>query len=601
LRLKNVSATTNLNLNGVRFTNGIYFNFTGSAVTNLAPGQIVLLVRNQAAFTARYTNNTALIAGQFTGTLDNGVILAFPDKAAEDVGADGMYCPAAHKPDRIVAIKLDIVNELAAWELWDKKSSWRPSGVLNGSPGTDDPLSGISPILINEALTHTDLPQLDSVELYNPNASAVNIGGWFLTDDKTNPKKFRIPNGTIISAGGFAVFDQNQFDTGPNAFRFSEYGEDAYVFSGDANTNLTGYAHGYTFDAAPNGVSFGRYMDSTGDDHFVLQSTNSLGNTNNYPRVGPIVISEFMYHPPDAADGSDDDTNEFIELQNIGATNMPLYDPAATTNTWHLRNAVDFNFPTNQILAVGARLLVVGFNPTNVSILTSFRAKYNAPTNVPVFGPWSGKLDNGGETIELQYPDKPDVTNGVTYVPYIIAEKINYSDSAPWPTNADGLGSSLQRIFANGFANDPINWLAAAPTAGTNNLNSGIVDADGDGLADTWEIANGTNPFLNDTNADPDADGLNNWQEFIAGTNPNNSASVLRFENNSRAGTNLLLNFNAIANRSYTIQYRTQLNSGSWQKWLDVNFAPSNRTIWLTNIVSRTNNNFFRIATPILP
>ena len=43
----------------------------------------------------------------------------------------------------------------------------------------------------------------DSVELFNPTASDVDIGGWFVTDDFNTPKKFRVPDGTIIPARGF--------------------------------------------------------------------------------------------------------------------------------------------------------------------------------------------------------------------------------------------------------------------------------------------------------------------------------------------------------------------------------------------------------------
>ncbi len=42
----------------------------------------------------------------FTGTLENGVIVALPEKAAEPVGADATYCSPSHKADRIVAVKL---------------------------------------------------------------------------------------------------------------------------------------------------------------------------------------------------------------------------------------------------------------------------------------------------------------------------------------------------------------------------------------------------------------------------------------------------------------------------------------------------------------
>ncbi|HSN26564.1 MAG TPA: hypothetical protein VLT45_09765, partial [Kofleriaceae bacterium] len=52
------------------------------------------------------TIDTGLLQS-FTGVLDNGVILAFPDKEAEPMGADAAYCKPSHKADRIVAVKLE--------------------------------------------------------------------------------------------------------------------------------------------------------------------------------------------------------------------------------------------------------------------------------------------------------------------------------------------------------------------------------------------------------------------------------------------------------------------------------------------------------------
>ncbi|MCC7233372.1 MAG: CotH kinase family protein [Bacteroidia bacterium] len=43
----------------------------------------------------------------------------------------------------------------------------------------------------------------DYIELYNPSASAVNIGGFFLSDKITQPLKWSFPAGTMISASGF--------------------------------------------------------------------------------------------------------------------------------------------------------------------------------------------------------------------------------------------------------------------------------------------------------------------------------------------------------------------------------------------------------------
>ncbi len=460
--LKNISTNVTLNLNGVRFTNEICFNFTGSAVTSLAPGQTVLLVRNAAAFSARYGSGYN-IAGQFIGALDNGgetlrLEDAVGEKILEFAYHDGWY-PITDG----LGFSLVIVDENAAWNTWGQKASWRASGNVNGSPcGTDPAAPEFSPIVINEALTHTDLPQVDSVELFNPNTNAVNIGGWFLTDDFFTPKKYRIANGTMIAANSYLVITENEFNTGANAFRLSELGEDIYLFSANATTNLSGFYNGYSFSAAPNGVSFGRYTNSQGDVDFILQSAITLGASNAYPRVGPIVLSEIMYHPPDT-NGVDNDLDEFIEFQNIASTNVPLYDPHAVTNTWHLRNAVDFDWPMNVTLAAGARCLVVGFNPTNTAQLAAFRARYGISNNLAVYGPWLGKLDNSGETLELKQPGAPDDT---AIVPYYMIDKIAFTDQTPWPVGADGIGNSLQRRSNTGYGNDPTNWFAAGITAG---------------------------------------------------------------------------------------------------------------------------------------
>ncbi|HSH17490.1 MAG TPA: lamin tail domain-containing protein, partial [Verrucomicrobiae bacterium] len=352
-------------------------------------------------------------------------------------------------------------------DLWGSAINWRPSGQLDGTPGSPDPGAPvIAPILVNEVLTHTDDPVKDAIELFNPTANDVDIGGWFLSDDFVNPLKYRIPNGTMIPALGYLVFDENDFNpdgTGPLGFSFSSKGDEVVLFSGDpAGASLTGYFHRYDFGAAENGVSFGPHVTSTLSEKFVALESLTLGGANAGPKVGPVVISEIMYHPPDVG-GEDDALSEFIELLNISGADVPLHDPANPGNTWQLRKAVDFAFPAGATLAAGGHALVVGFDPGNGAQLAAFRAQYEVPNEVPVYGPYSGKLDNSAEEVELFRPDAPELGE---VVPYILVDKVNYQHDAPWPSAADGNGPSLQRIDGNAFGNDPIHWLAAAPTAG---------------------------------------------------------------------------------------------------------------------------------------
>ena len=440
IELRNISTNQTLDLMGVSFTNGIDFVFTNS--TLLAPQQRIILANNPGAFAQRYGNGYNL-TGPYLNYLDNGgERITLLDAVHEEV-LDFRYNNSWYPITDGLGFSLMVLNENASPDLWDSKLNWRASGTLQGSPGTTDVALVFAPIKINEALTHTDLPQVDSIELFNPTTISVNIGNWFITDDFFVPKKYRIPTGTLIPPMGYVVISETQFnnqsDTNLN-FRLSSTGDNVWVFSGDTNTNLTGYYHGFSFGASANGVSFGRHVTSTGEEHFVAQITPTLGANNSGPLVGPIIVRSIMYHPPDVISNSvaiDDVLNEFIELVNTASTNVSLFSPVAPTNTWRLNNAVDFPFPTNRTLVAGSNCFIVSFNPTNTSQLATFRAKWALPVGVSVFGPWSGKLDNSSSDLKLERPDPPNLDGSV---PFLIVERVQYTDSLPWDVSADEIG-----------------------------------------------------------------------------------------------------------------------------------------------------------------
>jgi hypothetical protein len=458
LELKNVAAT-NLELSGLYFTNGLTYSFPVG--TFLAPGHFFVLVSNPAGFTNRYP--AVHVDGVYSGKLSNsGETLTLVNVTGAPIFSVtyGTRAPWPESPDgtgfSLVPVNANYTPDPS------NPVNWRASSALGGSPGADDPPLNIPRVLVNEALTHTDLPQLDSIELYNPNPTNVDISNWYLTDQRTAPQKFRIPSPTIIPANGYKVFTENDWNADPqstNSFRLDSHGEEIYLYSGDATGNLTGYSDGFAFGAAQNGVSFGRYVNSIGEAQYPAQLANTLGYTNAGPRVGPLVINEINYHPPVGGD-------EFIELKSITNGALPLYNTAFLSNTWRL-NGVGFDFPTNVQVAPNGLLLLVGTDPA------TFRAKYGVPANVPIFGPYSGKLQGGGESIAIQRPDNPDWdTNTASfYVPYIDVDVVRYNDKSPWPTNADGLGASLERLNAAAYGNDPLNWRASpgGPSPGLEN------------------------------------------------------------------------------------------------------------------------------------
>jgi hypothetical protein len=355
--------------------------------------------------------------------------------------------------------------------------------ITTPTPGNANFLP-LTNVLINELLAHSDPPLEDAVEIFNPTGDDVDISGWYLSDSQNDLLKYRLPAGSIVPANGFKVFYEYQFNDPDliTPFSFSSAkGDEVYLSQSTSPGTLTGYRAFAEFGASENGVSFGRYQTSIGVDITALSArtfgmdnpatTNQFrtgtGKTNVYPKVGPVVINEIMYHYP----GDTNDILEFVELHNILGTPISLFDPANPANTWRLRRGIDFDFPLNTTIPAGGFLVLVNFDPVADPVsLAAFRAAYG--TNMILLGPYGGKLDNGGEDIELRRPDAPQTIPGPDFglVPYIVVDRLVYDDVAPWPATPDGLGDSLKRLSASLYGNDPVNWSGGAPSPGAANF-----------------------------------------------------------------------------------------------------------------------------------
>lgn len=458
IELKNVSSA-DLDLSGVNFTSGISFRFPNGTV--LGPGQFVVLASNAEQFQKRYP--AVRVAGAYTGRLANAGERITLVHATGDAIFTVAYSDQPPWPPSADGAGFSLVPINPNLNLNpDDPAQWRSSTRPGGSPGADDPPpANLGAAWINEILTHTDPPLVDTIELHNPTERFVDLSHWFLTDDRSVPKKFRIAPGTMIAPRGYLVLDESQFNSSPGSptsFNLNSHGEEIYLFSADAAGNLTGFSDGFSFAAAENGVSFGRHVTSTGEIQYPAQSLNTFGAANAGPRIGPVIINEIHYWPA----GAD---VEFVELKNMTAAPVLLSDPQFPTNRWRL-SGLNFEFPSGTQLAGEGLLVVTTADPS------LFRAKYSVPANVPVLGPAPGALQDNGELIELKRPDAPDVLpNGAVIVPFIVVDAVRYNDKAPWPTNAAGGGASLERISSTAYGNDPASWRASPgpPSPGLEN------------------------------------------------------------------------------------------------------------------------------------
>lgn len=461
-------------------------------------------------------------------------------------------------------------------------------------------------VVINEVLPLGTAPLEQAIELANLEDSSVDISGWYLSDNTGNLKKFRVPDGTLLNGGGYFVFYENAFDS-TNAVAFTldgVHGGSVILSQADAGGQLTGYRNEVAFGAAEEGVSFGRYETSDEIDFTALSSRSfgvdnpstvenfrtGLGQKNSGPSVGPIVISEIMYHP--LSNSVENLNEEYLELHNITTNAVAFWSSIDATLTWHIRDGVDFEFPTNVILMPDSRLLVVGFTPDDPILLTAFRRKYGVSDDIPVYGPWTGHLANKGDNVELTKPGMLDPVTGEAAD--VMVDRVNYLSDMPWPVIPANETNSIHRLEENAYGNDPVNWFVSAPSAGNSD---NTVDSDGDGMPDSWEMKwFGT--LQRDGSEDYDEDGISDREEFLSGTNPTDPTDYLRIESIS-IEKNLVLRFKAVAGKKYTCQYSDSLENGTWKTLVDVPTQSTTGVITITDDTTLTKQRFYRLVIPI--
>jgi hypothetical protein len=454
-----------INLQGVTIGGGISYTFPS---VNLNPNQTIVVAASESAFRARY-GTVPNLAGEYSGNLNSvgEQILIKSGSPLFSTILDFTYSADWHPTTNGSGKSLVMINPSGAASSWNNPASWRPSQYEDGSPGAEDNETLLSNwIVINEVLSHTDLADGDRIELRNLTTLALNLTGYYLSDDSANRTKYRIPNGTTIAPNGFLAFNQSSNFGPPNTagtpFGLSELGDELYLTSANGITTIDSI----DFGAAESEVSFGRITTSTGEVDYPAMASTTFGAGNALPKIGPIVINELMYNP--LAD--DPGETEFIELKNISTSTVQLFDPSRPGNVWEFTEGISFAFPSGVVLAPDAYLLVVPFDPAAEPLLAEqFRAAYNVPEGTALYGPYAGSLDSAGEKIELSKPGapEPDLT-----VPLIVVDRVTYDDASPWATEPDGFGASLSRKNPAAYANDPASWDASRPNGTPGSVNT---------------------------------------------------------------------------------------------------------------------------------
>lgn len=300
--------------------------------------------------------------------------------------------------------------------------------------GVSTAFAQVPDLLITEINYHSDSTTRtgDWFELYNAGAVAVDLSGFRIRDDNAL-NLFIVPQGVSIPSGGYLVFCEDtvkfdQYHSIPNRIGNLPFG------LGNMSDSIR------IFDALNQPVIRMGYVDSTpwpkGADGYgrtleLIPGSTDLNNPASWRTGcvlgspgGPfvpcslerIVVSEINYHSPPT-----DDAGDWFELHNLDATPKSLAG-------WRIRdrnNLNEFIFPVGTSIGGNGYLVVYNnaqlFNQQHPSI----------PNKV---GPFPFGLGNSGDAIRLY-----DQSDRIVF-------SVRYNDKAPWPTEADGNGYTLEAL-----------------------------------------------------------------------------------------------------------------------------------------------------------
>ncbi len=151
-------------------------------------------------------------------------------------------------------------------------------------------------LVINEFMAANDATVADQdeefddwIELFNNTDQAIDLTGYFLTDNAQNLSKYDIPEGTIIPAEGYLIIwaDEDGMQEGLHAnFKLSRDGESIFLVNPD-----TVIIDEISFDMQAADIAFARIPNGVGDFVFRTPTFNE-NNDNSLTDTEDLTISD---------------------------------------------------------------------------------------------------------------------------------------------------------------------------------------------------------------------------------------------------------------------------------------------------------------------
>lgn len=182
----------------------------------------------------------------------------------------------------------------------------------------------------------------DWIELYNPNPFAIDLAGYYISDDLSNLTKYQIPensdNAVIAASGWLLIWADNQVEQGDlhASFALSALGEDL-VFTAPDGVSII---DAYTFNAQTTDISEGRATD--GAPNWIFFDTPTPNASNGGSSVQQLREMAFTIYPNPGQDVLHIQglqtilTVEIISLSGHTVLHERVFSNTCTVNTWGL-------------------------------------------------------------------------------------------------------------------------------------------------------------------------------------------------------------------------------------------------------------------------
>ena len=180
-----------------------------------------------------------------------------------------------------------------------------------------------------------------------------------------------------------------------------------------------------------------------------------------------VVFNEVMYHP-----AANEARLEWVELHNQMAVDVDM-------SGWSITGGIGFQFAEGTIIP-GGGYLVVALSPSDLTAAAG-------ATNV--MGPFTGRLSNAGDTLQLLNNNQR------------LMDEMSYGVEGDWPVGPDGAGVALAKRDEGQASGPARNWTVSAEAGGTpgrRNFSTGpaeVVSSTPVSMSTAWKYnASGSEP-----------------------------------------------------------------------------------------------------------